>query len=190
MPLIDVRCLACEHVSEVNRPLAMYPETPDCPDCGAKTEQIHLPKSARWSPEPVIIFRAPDGTYRFPGDGNGLSAKNYEQQGFERMEIRGAVEMRRFEGRMNKSEMARAERHFEQRQQQREERQRETRARLRDAMANMSEYGKAVARAAMAQGDTKPTKRVNDCGFHSEVYAYNRSNREESRDERGMRRRD
>ena len=185
-----MRCKSCEHVAEAYRPLAMFPATPPCPDCGGETEQIHLPKSAAWSPEPVIIYKAPDGTFRFPGDGNGSSAKSYEKQGYERMEIRGAVEMRRFEGKMNKAERARAERHFEARQQQHEERQKFTRGQLREQMQRMSELGKDVARAAMAKNDGKPVKRINDCGFHSEVYAYDRSNREDSRDSRGMRRRD
>jgi hypothetical protein len=190
MPLIDVKCQTCAHVNEVMRPLAMYPATPPCPDCGAETEQIHLPPSARWTAPPVVVFKAPDGTYRFPGDAGGLSAKSYEQQGYERVEIRGAVEMRRFEGKMNAQERARAERHFEQRQRHHEARLKETRSELYRQMQNMSELGRAVARAAMARNDAKPLKRVTDTGFHSDVYANYRSNRDESRDPQGRRRRD
>jgi len=42
----------------------------------------------------------------------------------------------------------------------------------------------------MRQNDHKPRERVQDANFHVEVYSQDRSNRDESRDERGRRRRD
>lgn len=190
MPLIDVKCKTCEHINEVMRPLAMWPATPTCPDCGAETEQIHLPKTASWSVEPVVVYKAADGTYRFPGDAQGLSAKQYERQGYERVEIRGAVEMRRFESTMNRQEYARAQRQFEARQAQREAREKANRSELFERMKYMSQIGRDVARAAMARNDGKPVPRPGDSGFHSEVYSFSRSNRDESRDSSGRRRRD
>lgn len=191
MPLIDVKCLQCEHVNEVMRPLSMWPAVPECPDCGsADTEQIHLPKSARWTVDPVVVFKAPDGSYRFPGDANGISAGQYAKQGYERVEIRGAVEMRRFESQMNKREYALAQRKFEKRQEQREERERVMRSELHERMKYMSQIGRDVARAAMARNDGKPVPRASEPGFISEVYSYTRSNRDESRDSRGSRRKD
>lgn len=190
MPLIDVKCKTCEHIHEVMRPLSMWPATPTCPDCGAETEQIHLPRAARWSVDPVVVFKAPDGTYRFPGDANGLSAHSYEKQGYERVEIRGAVEMRRFEQRMNKADYATAQRRFEVQQRQREEREAYYRGQLRQQMQSMSALGRDVARAAMDRNDRRGLPRPTDGGFHSEAYSYTRSNRDESRDSRGARRRD
>lgn len=43
MALIDIVC-ECGHTHEVNRPVAEWPHTPLCPDCGAPTVQIHLPR--------------------------------------------------------------------------------------------------------------------------------------------------
>jgi hypothetical protein len=185
-----VKCLTCEHISEVNRPLAMFPATPVCPDCGAETEQIHLPSHLRWTPEPVVVYKAPDGTFRFPGDPNGVSAKGYDKQGFERVEIRGAVEMRRFENRMNKRDYAEAQRRFEHKQEQREAREKISRGELHRQMQNMSAFGRAVAQVAMARGDAKKPRRAAEPGFYSEAYSMDRSNRQESRDEQGRRRRD
>ncbi len=189
MPRIDAICLACDQVHELYRPLAMWPATPPCPTCGGATEQCHLPKAVSWTVDPVIVFQAKDGSMRFPGDANGLSAKNYEKQGLTRIEIRGAAEMRRFEGHMNKREYSRAQRRIENNQQQREARETVSRSELRQKMQSMSAFGKAVARVAMQRNDAKPKERF-DSGFFSDVYNLDRSNREESRGSDGRRRRD
>lgn len=190
MSLIDARCLTCGSIHEVVRKAADWPQTPPCPDCGEPTEQAHLPKRVQWTPDPVIVFQAADGSMRFPGDPNGLSAKNYERQGFRRIEIRGAAEMRRFESHMNKTEYSRAQRQVERKQQMRERRESETRSELRHRMQSMSERGRSMARLVMARNDNKPREKASESGFHSEVYAYNRSNRDDSRDAHGRRRRD
>ena len=190
MPLIDVRCLTCEAINEVMRPLSMYPATPECPSCGKPTEQIHLPKRVSWSVDPVIVYEAADGSYRFPGDANSLSAKRYEQQGLRRLEIRGALEMRRFEKHMNAREYRAAERKVEKQQIARAQREQHMRSKLRDDMRNMTAYGKDLARAAMAMNDRRPGPRVGDPGFYNQAYSDDRSNREESRDAQGRRRRD
>jgi rRNA maturation endonuclease Nob1 len=190
MPLIDATCATCDKIFELYRPLAMYPATPPCPTCGGATEQVHLPKAVQWNAAPVVVFQAPDGSMRFPGDANGLSAKNYEKQGFSRVEIRGAAEMRRFESHMNKREYSRAQRKIESNQQQRETREARNRSELRGRMQSMSPFGRAVARTAMERNDAKPKKSGFDAGFFSDVYSFDRSNREESRGEDGRRRRD
>lgn len=189
MPLIDTRCKSCDKYHEQYRPLAMWPATPQCPDCGADTEQVHLPKRTSWTVDPVVVFQAPDGTYRFPGDRNGLSASTYEKQGFKRMEIRSAVEMRSFESRMNKVEYSRAQRRIESKEAQRAQREADMRGNLRQQMQSMSNLGRAVAQAAMRRNDAAPRERF-ESGFHSEVYNQDRSSREASRDEQGRRRRD
>lgn len=189
MALIDITC-SNGHIHEVYRAAADWPKTPDCPDCASPTEQIHRPRQTTWSVEPVVVFKASDGTFRFPGDANGLSARNYEKQGLQRVEIRGAAEMRHFESTMNKSEYSRASRAVERKHAMREMREKESRSTLRQAMQSMSAYGRDLARAAMAQNDAKGRERASEAGFVSEVYSMDRSSREASRDEQGRRRRD
>ncbi len=190
----------------------MWPETPACPHCGEKTEQAHLPKAVQWTPEPVVVFQAPDGSVRFPGDRNGLSARNYERQGFNRIEIRGAAEMRHFEKHMTKAEFSRAQRTVERKLQQREENDSRRAADIRHGLqqgfripeldpktgqrtgrmttVHLSERGRAMMMANHARGEARPRPRAGDPGFFSEVYSMDRSNREDSRDEQGRRRRD
>lgn len=189
MPLIDVRCPA-DHVHEVMRPLALWPATPVCPTCGAATVQVFLPPRVRSAPDPVVIFRAPDGSFRFPGDAQGQSAQRYAREGFERIELRGAADVRRFESVMNHHERSRAMRRVERQQQFREQREAALRSELRRQMASMSPRGRAIAEAAMRRNDQKPREYARDANFHVEVYSLDRSNRDVSRDERGRRRRD
>jgi len=189
MALIDVRC-EFGHISEVYRAAKDWPKTPPCPDCGGDTVQLHLPRRVQWTPDPVVVFKAADGSFRFPGDPNGLSAKQYKQQGMQQIEIRGAAEMRSFEKQMNKREYSRLARNAERKLEAREQREKDMRSQLRDQMQRMTPYGRAVARAAMQRNDGKPRPTAGEAGFISEVYSYDRSNRETSRDEQGRRRRD
>lgn len=191
MPLLWARCTANpDHLHELNRPLAMYPAMPTCPDCGAETTHDMSVGQRQSTADPVVVFRGPDGQIRFPGDANGASAANYARQGFERIEIRGAAEMRRFERGMNAQEYSRAARKVEHRQMQREAREKVLRSELRQRMQSMSTAGRTIARAVMERNDNRPRERVADANFHSEVYSFNRSNRDESRDAQGRRRRD
>ena len=57
-------------------------------------------------------------------------------------------------------------------------------------MQSMSTFGRDAARAAMRHNDNKPRERVADANFHSEVYSFDRTNRDESRDSHGKRHRD
>jgi len=188
--LIDCKCSSCGHVFETYRAAKDWPSTPACEKCQGPTEQAHFPKRVQWTTDPVIVFRAPDGTFRFPGDPSGAGAKKYERQGFERVELRGAQDVRRFEKAMNKHEFSRACRKAENKQQAREQREQILRSDLRGQMASMSPQGRALARAAMRMNDGKPREYAKEAGFVSEVYSFDSSNREASRDAQGRRRRD
>lgn len=193
MARIDVKCSAPDpHESEVERAAADWPNTPPCPTCGAPTEQFHPPPRIQYRADPVILFRGPDGQIRFVGDANGVSAHDYRQRGFEEVRLQGVAEVRRFEKHMNAHEYSRAMRRAEKAQQHREERERHTRSQLRDVMSSMTPFGRALARAAISKNDAKPRPResARDPGFHSDVYSNDRSNRAESRDAQGRRRRD
>jgi len=189
MALIDVRC-ANGHVNEVYRAVTDWPATPICPNCGASTEQVHLPKAVQWRADPIIVFKGPDGQYRFPGDANGLQAATYRKNGFEQIELRDAQDVRRFEKHMNAHEFRRASRRAEIQQRMREARESASRSDLRVLMRTMSERGRAIARAAMSRNDGKPREHAREAGFHNEVYSNDRSNRDVSRDAQGRRRRD
>lgn len=190
MPLIDVRCLTCGHIYEYMRPDADWPSTQPCEVCQQSTEQHFAPPRQRTSIDPVVVYRAPDGSYRFPGDADGMGAAKYSRQGFERIELRSAADVRRFESTMNKRELSRAHRRVEAMQANREARESATRSELRRLMPNMTEFGRAVARQAMQRNDAKPRERARDVNFHVEAFSYDHSNREESRDAQGRRRRD
>ncbi len=189
MPLIDVKCLACGETFEHYRPVSEWPNTPAC-KCGGATEQAHLPKQIQWSVDPVVVFQAPDGTMRFPGEADGASSRKYESMGYQRHEIRGATEMRRFEKHMDRQEYSRASRKVEQAHAQRELREKQTRAAMYESMQHMSARGRDIARAMIDRNNAKPQPRAHEAGFHSEIYSMDRSNRAESRDSQGRRRRD
>ena len=189
MALIDIVCPA-GHVAEVVRMVVDWPKTPPCPTCGEPTEQTFLPKATRWTVDPVVVYKAADGSFRFPGDANGLSAKQYERQGYERVELRGAADVRLFEKVMGKHEYSRAMRKVEVMQAAREASEKERRSQLRDEMRGMSAYGRDLAREAMRNNDNKPREYAKESGFTSEVYSYDRSSREAARDPQGRRRRD
>lgn len=192
MALIDVRCLApaCGHLFEAYRHAADWPAVPPCEKCASPdTEQAHLPPRIRWTVAPVIVFRAPDGTHRFPGEADGASARKYAAQGFTRVEIRSATDMRRFERTMNRDEQRRATDAFERAEHQRSRSETARRRALYHEMEHMTPLGRDLAREAMARGDAI-RRAPHVVGFHSEIYNVDRSNREDSRDSQGRRRRD
>jgi hypothetical protein len=188
--LIDLKCLSesCEHVFEAYRPASEWPKTPPCEKCGQPTEQAHFPKAVTWTLDPIVVFKTPDGGFRFPGDANCLSVAKYEKMGYERVELRSAADVRRFESQVNAHDRSLASRKFEHQQEQREAREKTNRSELRRQMTSFSRFGRELARVSMARNDAKPMKRVNEPGFHSEIMSMDRSNREESRDSQGRRR--
>lgn len=192
MPLIDLKCESpdCGHHYEYMRPLADYPKTPACEKCGGSTVQYHPPPQSRWTIDPVVVFRAPDGSFRFPGDPAGAGASRYAREGFERIELRSAADVRRFETQMNRREYARAERRIAIAQQNRELRERHQRGELRRLMPSMSPRMRDLARTVIERNNQKPGLSAKEAGFHVEAFSYDRSNRDESRDAQGRRRRD
>lgn len=189
----------------------MFPETPPCPDCGEATKQIHLPKAVNWNAPPVIVYQAPDGSVRFPGAAESTSTKQYDKQGYKRIEIRGAAEMRRFEGSMEKVEFSRAQRRVEHLQAQREasnsrrasdirhgleqgfripERDDKGRPTGRLQTVRLSARGRDIMRAAQQTGENRAKHSFSGANFHNEAYSFDRSNRDESRGPDGRRRRD
>lgn len=191
MPLLWARCTTnADHLHELNRPLAMWPAMPECPDCGSPTVHDLNVGQRSSTVDAVVVFKGPDGQFRFPGDASGPAAARYAREGFERIEIRGAHEMRRFEKVMNRHEYSRASRRLEHKLAGREAREKALRGDLRMRMQSMSTAGRTLARAAMDRNDNRPKERVADANFHNEAYSFNRSNRDESRDSAGRRRRD
>ncbi len=193
MPLLWARCRTNpDHLHELNRPLAMWPEMPPCPDCGSPTDHDLAVGRRASNVDPIILFHGPDGQVRFVGDANGINAHDYRRQGFQEIRLQGAADVRRFEKHMNAHEYSRAVRRAERSQEQREAREKVTRSQLRDVMSSMTPFGRALAREAVRRNDNKPRpqEKARDPGFHSDVYSNNRSNRDESRDAQGRRRRD
>lgn len=192
MPLIDVQCLepTCGHIFEHVRPIADWPATPPCEKCQSpNTDDGHLPPRTRWSVDPVVVFEAPDGTYRYPGEADGNSSRRYAAAGYRQITIRNATEMRAFETRVGIHEQRKANETFERSERAREASESARRGALHTAMASMSPRGRDLARAAIAQSDGV-RRAAHQVGFHSEVYNVDRSNRGDSRDTQGRRRRD
>ena len=181
MPLIDAACQTCDTTKEVYCALSTYDHGyhPTCETCGAVMAQQFLPKAAQWRMDPIVVFRDPiTNEYRYPGQANSRSSTNYERKGFERIELRDAQDVRRFESRVGKAEASKAARVFERRQEQREASEKENRSKLRDQMRHMSPFGRAVAHAAMRRNDAKVRKSNSDVGFHNAIFSNNRSNQD------------
>jgi hypothetical protein len=190
MPLIDVICTACGLVSEVNRPLSMWPATPPCPKCDGLTDR-HWTLSGVTTAPAVVAYRMPDGSFRFPGRPDSPITKQYESQGGTRLELRGWAEVRRFEGEVNGQQKAQIQRRVERQLRQQEAGTRIRRSELYNQLQSMSESARLFARALIRYNDSQPNKiKEYDPGFRVEAYSETRSNREESRDERGRRQRD
>lgn len=190
MPLIHVLCESCQEFSEVMRPLAMWPATPPCPRCGGLTEQRHLPPQPRALPGPVVVYQMPDGSFRFPGDPHSAATRDYDRQGGTRLELRGWEQVRPFEKHMNDHQRSVIAKRLEHEQASREHGSRLRRSELYNKMASMTEGGRLFARSVIAHNDRKPNPKPYEPGFHVEAYSQDRSNRDESRDQKGKRRHD
>lgn len=212
MALIDTRCTSCGRVDEVYRAASDWPKTPACGECGSPTEQIHLPPQAkRWTVDPIVIYRAQDGSIRVPPDISSTSTAMYDKQGLERIELRGAADVRRYEAQFNKEERSRINQRIERQQAQHEAAEAARHSENRRCMeqgfqipevvyrdgkpvatgrmqtVRLSERGKAILRETMAMNVRKGGPKTYDPGCHFEVYEQDRSNREEYSDGRGRR---
>lgn len=191
MPLIDIQCASdADHVHEVNRPIADWPSTPPCPTCGSPTTQLLQPRRVSWSLDPIVVYRAPDGSYRYPGDTAGPGATKYDTAGYERIEIRSAQDARRVEGQINAYEGALMRQRQERECEMRERGESARRSDLHASMKSMSNLGRAVAHAAMARSNAVNHRRSTDPGVFIEVLSMDRSNRDAGRRADGKRQRD
>lgn len=203
MAIIDVECqnADCGRIEEVVRLVSEWPATPPCSKCGAPTGQIHLPAHIRaGSMDPVVVYQAPDGSYRFPPDTDTASTAMYDRQGFTRIEMRGVMDVRRFEKQFNAAQMSEVRQRVERRQEAFERGERERRSEIRRCLdqgfrvpeidpetrkptgrmttVELSPRGRHVLEEAMAHNDRKGGPKAQDVGFHVEAFSYDRSNRE------------
>jgi hypothetical protein len=213
--LIDVACLSCGHLSEVVRRLADFPATPPCPDCGGATEQRHLPPQVVSRVDPVVVYRALDGSFRFPGETGGTSCAKYDRMGYQRVEARGFAEVRALESRMNQHEQSHLRRAEERRLEAAEQQDAVRRSDIRHGLeqgfrvperrmcadgviratgrmitTHLRPQARDVMRRAMEQSDRKGHRRIGEPGVHVDCYSNDRSNREAYTNDRGQRRRD
>lgn len=189
---LDAACPRCEDVETgLEVPKAEdRPALPPCAACGGPTKIIQLPPAVTWSVEPVVVYKAHDGTYRFPGATESLSTKNYDKLGYERVELKGFAAVRQFERRVNADERSRGQVRVERKHEMEQLRTSGNRSELFVKMKSMSNLGKDVARASIERTDKRPQPRSHDAGFHVSVYSDDRSSRAESRGSDGRRRRD
>jgi hypothetical protein len=177
---------------------------------------VWLPPRARWTPDAVVVYRAPDGSFRFPGETGGTGCAKYDALGYTRVEARGFAEVRALEKKMNaveSSHMARLEeRRLAAQEQGMSLRRSETRRGLEQGFripeselradgevhhtgrmltVRMRQQGRDAMRAMMARDDAKGPRRVGTSpGIHVDAYSNYRGNRDESRDARGHRHHD
>jgi hypothetical protein len=198
----DFTCTTCDRSFEASIDVATLPAGPPCPTCGAATIRVFLPPQVTWNVDAVVVYRAPDGTFRYPGDPGGASCAKYEHLGYERIEARGFASARALERRLNATEASHMARMDERRQAQREHGDRIRGAELRRVMQqHMTDAGRHYATRVIALRDQVAAARARrtgrdphrpgrDPGLHIEAYSMDRSNRDESRGTDGRRRRD
>ena len=157
--------------------------------------------------DPVVVYQAPDGTFRFPPDTTTSSTAMYDKQGMTRIELRGFADVRRFEKHFNQAEMSQVRRRVEKQQEAFERGESERRSEIRRGLeqgfripehdekgqptgrmqtVHLSERGRAIMAASIGMNDRKGGPRVRESGFVNEAYSYDSSNRE--RDSRGRNR--
>lgn len=193
MALIDLICTNpdCETVVENHYRRAVdWQITPACEACGSSTERFFQPPRVQWRADAVVVYRAPDGSIRYPGAGESTSTAHYDKLGYTRVELRNFADVRRFEAEVNKQSRADNQQRVESQHQQREARESVNRSELFHRMKTFSNAGRAIAREAIARGNQRPQEQTSDVGFRVEAYSENRSNRDESRSSDGRRRRD
>lgn len=193
--IVDAKCTNDERCGQVETGVETpdehrIPQLPFCEKCGKSTQIVVLPPQVTWRADPVVVFKAADGTYRFPGDANGVSARSYEKQGLERVELRNFADVRRFERTINQQERSKMARSVEAKHRGRQMQEADSRGHLLSAMKSFSNMGRDVARESIRIGNNRPQPKTHDPGFRVEAYSDDRSSREVSRDAQGRRRRD
>lgn len=219
MPRYDFQCGTCDRVFEDMIPLAEYPRCAPCPTCQSPdaVTRVHLPNGrVHQLPDSVVVYRAPDGSFRFPGDTGGASTAKYDAMGYERIEAKGWAEVRKLEHRLNDREQSQLSRANERRAEVQERADSQRRSEIRRGLeqgfvipesrldrrtgqvvhtgkritVHLRDRAKDTMREAMEQNQAKGHREIRDPGIHVDAYSNDRSNRDESRDPRGKRRRD
>jgi hypothetical protein len=173
MPLYDFTCTgAPSHAFEHYLPLDHYKDCPPCPTCGAPTERDWIPQGRNASAfaDPIVVYRAPDGSYRFPGATKGRMASHYDSKGFTRVECHNAAEVRQLERSVNQRERSALQRATERRQAKSEEAEHERRQQFHHEMSRMSNFGRDLARAAIDRNNQKRDRCAgSEPGFRVDV---------------------
>lgn len=211
MPILNFTC-------QTDGPYTAYRSVhedavPPCPTCQVpgETDWGVWRNESRCNPTPVVIFQAADGSFRFPGSADGAYAQKCASEGMTRVELRGWADVRRFEGRVNQQEQSKINRRVERQQAALAQGESIRRSELFNGMRNgfqipdvdpstgnrtgrmktvhLSARSKDVADRLIELGNRKRVHSYEP-GFHVDAYSYDRSNRDESRDPRGQRRRD
>jgi hypothetical protein len=182
MPTYDFKCTSaeCEKVVEKILPIAARNEPGPC-ECGGALERVYLTprQSDAQRFDPIVVHVDPrTGEYRIPGAGDARCPEGYERQ-----ELRTIRDIEKFERHANRIERGKSDLHAIREKSYIEHLQHERRGELREAMKGMSNFGRDLARVAMARNDARiPT--AHDCGVHFEILHNDRSNRDEHRDVR------
>lgn len=176
MPLYDYKC-PNGHIFEAYSRLSEEPIA--CRECSQPAMITLLSISGVGQQnaqhfDPVVVFRDPDGEYRFPGQSSDPTPR-----GCERVELRTIAEVRSFEKRMNDSERRKYQSHKEVESHYWNEKRSASRADLREQMRHMSPFGRDFAELAMRKGDRKSLSSEAaryDPKFRVEVFSDNESN--------------
>lgn len=192
MPLYDFQCGTCDRVFEAIVPSSQIPAGPPCATCQGETMRVWLPPRTQWSvPDAVVVYQAPDGSFRYPGENGGSATAKYDRMGYKRIEARGVAEVRALERRLNAAENSHQRRLAEDRQAREEHGESMRRSELFRQMASMSRLGRDVARAAINRHNNQRHRGWHPgAGLHIDAYSNDRSNRDDSRGGDGRRRRD
>lgn len=215
MPIYAQRCRteSCGHMFEEVRPLSRFDQLPQCPKCDGPTEKAYVPAGTSFNVPAVVVYKAQDGTFRFPGDPSPHSrtAQQYEKLGYERVEAKGWADVRRLEktvGKLQASEMRqRVERQCEFRETSLSWRRAEIRRSMEQGFSlpetdsrgrptgrmknvRLGAEARDLMRRVEATNDRKPKPQAWDTGFHVSAYSDNRSNRDEARRHDGKKFRD
>jgi hypothetical protein len=183
---------------------------PPCPKCGSETEREYSPITSFSTAPAVVVFKAPDGSYRYPGQTEGKTIDHYSRLGYERVELRGFADVRRFEREVNTKESREIAQRAERSMVAHLEGVRRRRSEVYNGMANgfvipvrdkqgrqigtkvvrLSPAGMDTLRNAMHAMDQRERPRAREAGFFVDAYSNDRGSRDESRDARGKRFRD
>jgi hypothetical protein len=126
---------------------------------------------------PIVVFRAKDGSYRFPGSTSARTPK-----GCQRVEITDIYSARKLESEVNHHERMKHEQSSERRERSFTPVKDHFRSELRQRMQGFSQMGQDLAREAMRQNDNKPKGSSFEPGFRIGILSDDRSNREAYRD--------